>query len=100
MKRRLNPSKPISSKLGVLIDQASDIANSITSAGDGDSLDDQKSKLGKLTSDLQQLTTSTNLILHQTGLSAFGGPGAAPPAPASPNATVSSGVQHATYSLT
>ncbi|KAG8933163.1 hypothetical protein FRC01_010662 [Tulasnella sp. 417] len=77
IKKRLDPAKPISVILGMHINDAIQIITSLIdtakSAGAApDALDAQKPKVEKLVSDLQQLVTSTNLLLQQTGSSPAG----------------------------
>lgn len=98
LKSRLDQSKPISIQLGVFMDQALGIIGTIVKKGKSagatdDALDDQKPKLAKLVSDLQQLVTSTNFLLQQTGSPAVGL--ATPPAPSvSTSSSASVRLQH------
>ncbi|KAG8922771.1 hypothetical protein FRC01_013622 [Tulasnella sp. 417] len=88
IKKRLDPAKPISVILGVHINDAIQIITSLIdtakSAGAApDALDAQKPKVEKLVSGLQQLVTSTNLLLQQTG-----SPPAGLVSPAAPQGTI------------
>ncbi|KIO28092.1 hypothetical protein M407DRAFT_6970 [Tulasnella calospora MUT 4182] len=91
IKSRLDPAKPISVNLDVYVSNAIQIIASIIKTANSpaattpDALDAQKPKVEKLISDLQQLVTSTNLLLQQTGATPVG-----PATPAPPQGGVSS----------
>ncbi|EMD39269.1 hypothetical protein CERSUDRAFT_122690 [Gelatoporia subvermispora B] len=87
IKERLDISKPISQELEKLVTQGItinakilEVAGSVRSVDD--SLDDEERQINELIAGLQSLVTSCNLILQQTGVTAFG--------PGTPSPSVSS----------
>ncbi|KAG9043595.1 hypothetical protein FS837_009341 [Tulasnella sp. UAMH 9824] len=104
MKSRLDPTKPISVNLDVYIGTAIEVISSIidtakSPGGSPTALDAQKPKVEKLISDLQQLVTSTNLLLQQTGAAPVGP--ATPPAPQGEmsSSTVKIAVENAKFAV-
>lgn len=93
MMDRLDKTKPISSELLPILEQAVRVTKAVNTtamtveSGDDRALNKHKSAVNKMIKDLQGIVTRCNLILQQTGNIATG-PGTAKSVPATTSHTV------------